>query len=63
MPLLVRGPGVPAGLSVMELVSNADLAPTIAAWAGVVPTGPVDGRSLVAVLGTIPPAEWRGRSP
>ena len=33
MPLLMRGPGIPAGLTVTELVSNADLAPTIATWA------------------------------
>ncbi|MDQ3638798.1 MAG: sulfatase-like hydrolase/transferase, partial [Actinomycetota bacterium] len=33
-PLLVRGPGVPAGERREELVANVDLAPTIAGWAG-----------------------------
>lgn len=31
VPLLLRGPGVPAGMSVVEPVTNADLAPTILA--------------------------------
>ncbi len=59
MPLLISGPGIPAGLSIDRLVSNADLAPTFAAWAGVTPTRQVDGRSLVPLLGGSPPAKWR----
>src|SRR4051794_35901289 len=51
MPLLIRGPGIPAGLNVSKLASNADLAPTFAAWAGVTPSRQVDGRSLVPILG------------
>lgn len=59
MPLLMRGPGIPAGLTVTQLVSNADLAPTIAKWAKVTPATAVDGRSLVPVLKATPPAVWR----
>ena len=59
MPLLASGPGIPAGKIVNELVSDADLAPTIAAWAGVTPGTTVDGRSLIPVLGATPPTSWR----
>ena len=59
MPLLASGPGIPAGKVVRELVSDADLAPTIAAWASVTPASVVDGRSLVPVLGTAAPGTWR----
>jgi arylsulfatase A-like enzyme len=59
MPLLMSGPGIPAGLTVTQLVSNADLAPTFAAWAGVAPASTVDGRSLMPVLKTTPPTTWR----
>jgi arylsulfatase A-like enzyme len=55
MPLLASGPGIPAGKVVAELISDADLAPTFAAWAGVTPASAVDGRSLVPVLRTTPP--------
>jgi N-acetylglucosamine-6-sulfatase len=47
MSMLVRGPGVRAGVVNEALVGNIDLAPTIAALAGVTPPGFVDGRSLV----------------
>ena len=47
MPLLMRGPGVPAGETSDALVGNIDLAPTIAAIAGAEPTIEVDGRSLL----------------
>jgi arylsulfatase A-like enzyme len=47
VPLLIRGPGIPAGTTVSDLVTNADLAPTIVdaanASAGLV----MDGRSLI----------------
>ena len=58
VPFVVRGPGVQQGVVSNELVANIDLAPTIAAWAGVQTPGYVDGRSLVPVLeGTATP--WR----
>jgi N-acetylglucosamine-6-sulfatase len=56
-PLLVRVPGQP-GRSEDALVSNVDLAPTIAALAGVTPPPDRDGVSLVPILeGGDPP--WR----
>jgi N-acetylglucosamine-6-sulfatase len=61
LPLYVRGPGVPRGRVISQLVSNADLAPTFAAWAGVTPPEEVDGRSFAALLGARDPATvpWR----
>jgi arylsulfatase A-like enzyme len=61
LPLLVRGPGVPAGVRLPHLVSNADLAPTFAAWAGIAPPRGVDGRSLATLVDGTPPAPgaWR----
>jgi arylsulfatase A-like enzyme len=47
VPLLVRGPGVPAGETSQALAGNVDLAPTIAQLAGADPTAEVDGESLV----------------
>ncbi len=51
VPLIVRGPGFEAGAKRDELVGNVDLAPTIAAAAGVTPGASVDGRSLVTDSG------------
>jgi arylsulfatase A-like enzyme len=61
VPLVVRGPGVPAGVVRDQLVINNDFAPTFADWAGVDPPGFVDGRSLAPVLRSAPPADsaWR----
>jgi N-acetylglucosamine-6-sulfatase len=47
VPLLIRGPGIPAGGISDELVSNVDLASTIAQIAGATPMVPQDGRSLL----------------
>jgi N-acetylglucosamine-6-sulfatase len=47
VPLLMRGPGIAAASRSGELVSNADLAPTIAQLAGASPTVAEDGRSLL----------------
>ncbi len=47
VPLLMRGPGITAGTSSGELVSNVDLAATIAQIAGATPELPQDGRSLL----------------
>jgi arylsulfatase A-like enzyme len=60
VPLIVRGPAVPAGRTHPELVGNPDLAPTFAALAGVSPPPFVDGRSLLPLLRTGPvPNRWR----
>jgi N-acetylglucosamine-6-sulfatase len=47
VPLIVRGPGFPAGAVREQPVSNVDLAPTIVQLTGAVPRLPMDGRSLV----------------
>lgn len=59
VPLIMRGPGVAAGATDDRLVTNADLAPTIAALAGVEPPAFVDGRSLLPLLTGPEPTEWR----
>lgn len=60
VPLVIRGPGIPAGVTVDALASQVDLAPTFAEWAGTTAPGFVDGRSLAPVLtGEPTPADWR----
>ena len=59
VPLIVRGPDVPAGVTRSQMVLNNDLAPTFAEWAGATPLLTVDGRSLTPLLGSSPPARWR----
>jgi N-acetylglucosamine-6-sulfatase len=54
VPLLVRGPGIPAGVKRSQMALNNDLAPTFASWAGVTPPSFVDGRSLRPVLSSSP---------
>ncbi len=56
VPLLIRGPGVAAGTVEDELVTNADLAPTILDAAGVAPPVPPDGLSLLPLFSG---AEWQ----
>jgi arylsulfatase A-like enzyme len=59
VPLMVVGPGVPAGGAVDALAANVDLRPTFQELAGA-PIGPrVEGRSLVPFLRGTPPAGWR----
>ena len=58
MPLLVRYPGVP-GRHVHQLVSNIDIAPTLAAIGGARLTQPVDGVSILPFLRGEAPATWR----
>jgi N-acetylglucosamine-6-sulfatase len=59
VPLVIRGPGVPAGVVRDQLVINNDFAPTFADWAGTGVPGFVDGRSLAPLLQRDPPADWR----
>jgi N-acetylglucosamine-6-sulfatase len=47
IPLLARGPGIPAGAVRNAMGSLTDLAPTFAAAAGVTPAFQVDGRNLL----------------
>jgi N-acetylglucosamine-6-sulfatase len=59
VPLLLRGPGVPAGRAIDALAETVDLAPTFAEIAGAkLPRDP-DGRSLVPLWLPSPPAAWR----
>jgi N-acetylglucosamine-6-sulfatase len=50
VPLIVTGPGVPAGRTVEEIVENIDLCPTFADLGFATPPPSVDGRSLVPLL-------------
>jgi N-acetylglucosamine-6-sulfatase len=59
VPLLVRGPGVPRGLTVDALTLSVDFAPTFAELAGATLPVEADGRSLVPLLEGKPPASWR----
>lgn len=47
VPLIMRGPGLPAGRHVKTLASNVDLVPTILDVAGATPAITLDGRSLL----------------
>jgi N-acetylglucosamine-6-sulfatase len=59
LPLVARGPGVPAGATSDALVATIDLAPTFADLAGVAAPSFVDGRSLVPLLRGQSPDRWR----
>jgi arylsulfatase A-like enzyme len=50
IPLVVAGPGVPAGQRIGTQVSLLDLAPTILDWAGLPPLPTQRGRSLLRAL-------------
>jgi len=57
-PLWVRVPGVTASSTDTHLISNIDIAPTVAEIAGVPPSTSVNGQSFVSLL-TNPSAPWR----
>ncbi|QXP84379.1 sulfatase-like hydrolase/transferase [Methylococcus sp. Mc7] len=59
VPLVVRGPGVPAGRTVKAMTGNVDFAPTFAAIAHLPAPPYVDGRSLMPFLNGTPPKRWR----
>jgi N-acetylglucosamine-6-sulfatase len=50
VPLLMRGPGIPAGMTVSDPSINADLAPTVVDAANATPGLVMDGRSLIPVV-------------
>jgi arylsulfatase A-like enzyme len=58
IPLIVRGPGVPAGRT-DAFALTIDLAPTLLELAGVPLPDTIDGRSLVPFLRGRPPSSWR----
>jgi N-acetylglucosamine-6-sulfatase len=59
VPLIVTGPGVPAGHTAGQLASNIDLAPTFESLAGLPVPADVDGHSLAALWHGQDPADWR----
>jgi arylsulfatase A-like enzyme len=59
VPLVVVGPGVPAGVVAPQIVENIDLCPTFAEIAGTSPPPTADGHSLVALLEGQTVAPWR----
>lgn len=63
VPLLIRGPRVPAGMTRSEFTLNTDLAPTLANWAEATPQNEIDGRSLSPLLDADPANDtpWRRR--
>jgi len=60
VPLIVRGPGVPAGMTEDAFSESVDFAPTLAELGGAALQAPSDGRSLVPLLrGGGTPGDWR----
>jgi N-acetylglucosamine-6-sulfatase len=59
VPLIMRGPGVPAGLTDPRPVANIDIAPTIVDAASAEPQRVLDGRSLLPLMDD--PGLWWGR--
>jgi N-acetylglucosamine-6-sulfatase len=62
VPLMIRGPGVPAGVTRDEMVLNNDFLPTFSNLAGLPPPDSVDGRSFAPLLDARQgndPASWR----
>lgn len=59
VPLVVAGPGIPAGSVNRDLVQNVDLAPTFENIAGAPVPAQLDGRSIVALLRGDPHVAWR----
>jgi arylsulfatase A-like enzyme len=60
VPLMIRGPGFPAGAVRPQLVANIDLAPTLADLADTTPGRTVDGRSLLPLAAS--PTTWPTRN-
>ncbi|HZC70575.1 MAG TPA: sulfatase [Jatrophihabitans sp.] len=59
VPLVVAGPGIPAGVTSRRVVQNTDLAPTFEDLAGITPHASIDGKSLVSLLHGRPGKHWR----
>ena len=59
VPLIVTGPGVPAGITVDEIAANIDLCPTFTELGGMVTSGKIDGRSLAPLLRGQKVPDWR----
>ena len=59
MPFLARGPGIKAGITPAEPITNIDWAPTFLDLAGLEIPGSMQGRSLVPLLRGEHPDDWR----
>jgi N-acetylglucosamine-6-sulfatase len=59
VPLVVVGPGIPAGTTMDATAMNIDLAPTFTAWTGAAGNPDMDGHSLDALLKGQPAGPWR----
>jgi arylsulfatase A-like enzyme len=59
VPLLARGPGLPANSVVNEIVANIDIAPTVLDAAGLDSKEHFDGRSFYALAKAEPVDVWR----
>jgi len=59
VPLIVTGPGVPAGRTIDEIVENIDLCPTFTELGFAATPANVDGHSLVPLLRGQQPDAWR----
>jgi len=67
IPWVVRGPGIPAGVTRSQTVLITDFAPTVLDWAGIdhpasldgSPSPALDGASLTPLLTSNAPATWR----
>ncbi len=61
VPFLIRGPGIPTGMQISQMIANIDLAPTIAELTDTQTASFVDGRSFAPFLDPAadPPALWR----
>lgn len=58
IPLLLRGPGIPAGTASDHLVSSMDVAPTLLEISGISVNREMHGKSLAPLFDN-PTAEWR----
>jgi arylsulfatase A-like enzyme len=58
VPLICRGPGIPAGEVRNQIVNNLDLSATVMDWADATPGRTLDGRSFASVLADAQ-AAWR----
>ncbi len=59
VPLIMRGPGIPANQTVHHLMINVDYARTILEWADATPGLQQEGRSLIPLLAHPSTTQWR----
>ncbi|HET7046666.1 MAG TPA: sulfatase [Solirubrobacteraceae bacterium] len=57
VPLVISGPGIPAGMTTNAMAENVDLAKTFTQIGGTTLAG--DGHSLMPLFGGLTPADWR----